>query len=1319
MTVPVQPQLTTGLLDQARVRVLLVPILPGQSTLAHISSFQKYARQLAVHNAVRVADLKSGAITSSSSITSSSRWTEGRLRFNFITEAPQDHEYLDEFQPYRQVLGVVGVACCTDFASVDQLHKEFQANTKDFSRSVVRRCIAFEPREDQRTCKLDGVTIIPRQGEIDTYLESFIQEFGQQLLDAFNIMIAAIERRTIISTPDIGRPTTPNNNSSTNLNSTGSNSSGYAGSFSGTTNAQPQPQPMSSYFRSASPGGAMTGVAANSNNSNNNSGNNNFNISNTASNEAKARKRTPGRAQKLIGDLLVLSGRLPEAVIAYISSIDQARSGGDYLWQATATEGLCAAIGLLSLTDAPDVGPLPSLNSVTSTSYGFTFDPSAPMIITSTDTLRKFLADIPSRYREIALMYERAQVWPVVYIEACLKMARFSITNETGRRWRTEEASIWIARAWNYAGDILAVGDKISFATIAAELLSDIGAHRKRAFWLRRVTTLLFPLLHRAIAQNDVSRQDVTQQLIGCLNRVCPAYGIEDYVPGVTGTQICYEEEQIDLNHTFGWAILQVDVLRECIRVCEAIRDYDRMVHYTTQLLRRRRDYLHRDDQARVASSMHRMVIAAINSGARKAFYNAFWHNGFLRHLEACKPLDHRRPHLRKRRTDGGTQAGTDPFIYNPFAKKSNEDTSKIIWVVDEPVYTMVTLWNPFAFDLELQEIRLVTKGLAFESEPAVALIPAGAPLTLRLSGTPKEAGQLSIIGCSVVVFGGIRQEFYIRPSLDENDNDDSAGGGSGGGNNAQMIERRKTNWPFNNGLNEGMDFGLEAFGMSINNQLDSKTAPADNEPLSPATTTATATAPAGMASSIEVQVIQQMPLVRVKNTTLNHGAVMLCEGEATTMTITLENIGREVVNFVLPTFAENPTPPPTSNHQLRPSKEDTYEQDRFLAYTHAFQWPLTDRPERVRQSTGGTIQVDYGHELLSNTTDTTANIVYTRQLSIPVLLTVRRTLELLNADVLAVNQRDIPLSNTDAMGMINQVIEDRRDQWCLLTLDIRNIWSTPFHLQFSLVSKELSTLNRDEEGEEAAIINMTDINMISNKIDSDKVIALTSVTLQPGSAKRILLPVERLGLKTEAEQPIPLVNKQFVVDKGPKPSMKEEQLTRQLFWYKEHMLQRITANWTCSPGKEGRFDLRAIRLTEPMLDVLKSDDIVFKSSLTLGDKVIDSADGRFICQVDQFFTLVIRLTNNNDLPSKLFFRAQPSLDYCNGQKEQHLTQHVLWSGQLQCILPEIQPNEYYEYKLPVYFLRCGRYTLACHVEDIRTNIVHLNGELEFDVQPS
>jgi hypothetical protein len=81
--------------------------------------------------------------------------------------------------------------------------------------------------------------------------------------------------------------------------------------------------------------------------------------------------------------------------------------------------------------------------------------------MTSTETLRKFVAEVPARYREIAVLYERAQVWPLIYVEACLKMARFATTNEAGLSWRIEEASIWITRAWHYAGDALSISEQV------------------------------------------------------------------------------------------------------------------------------------------------------------------------------------------------------------------------------------------------------------------------------------------------------------------------------------------------------------------------------------------------------------------------------------------------------------------------------------------------------------------------------------------------------------------------------------------------------------------------------------------------------------------------------------------------------------------------------------------------------------------------------------------------------------------------------------------------------------------------------------------
>ena len=90
------PQLHTGLLDQARVRVLLLSVPSRGQQIASSSttvaaagaSFQHYAHLLARHNAVRLADLGTGASVSSAAGGTSNRWRDGKLRFNYDDPSP-------------------------------------------------------------------------------------------------------------------------------------------------------------------------------------------------------------------------------------------------------------------------------------------------------------------------------------------------------------------------------------------------------------------------------------------------------------------------------------------------------------------------------------------------------------------------------------------------------------------------------------------------------------------------------------------------------------------------------------------------------------------------------------------------------------------------------------------------------------------------------------------------------------------------------------------------------------------------------------------------------------------------------------------------------------------------------------------------------------------------------------------------------------------------------------------------------------------------------------------------------------------------------
>lgn len=54
--------------------------------------------------------------------------------------------------------------------------------------------------------------------------------------------------------------------------------------------------------------------------------------------DAKARKKTAGRAAKLRGDLYCVAGRVTEGMNCYTEAITHTKNTGDLVWQAAATE---------------------------------------------------------------------------------------------------------------------------------------------------------------------------------------------------------------------------------------------------------------------------------------------------------------------------------------------------------------------------------------------------------------------------------------------------------------------------------------------------------------------------------------------------------------------------------------------------------------------------------------------------------------------------------------------------------------------------------------------------------------------------------------------------------------------------------------------------------------------------------------------------------------------------------------------------------------------------------------------------------------------
>lgn len=206
---------------------------------------------------------------------------------------------------------------------------------------------------------------------------------------------------------------------------------------------------------------------------------------------------------------------------------ETARANVDLLWQASAMEGLCCAVAILAnAADTSDLGPLPSLASFMGSSGISLGDYS---VTGSTAQLKAFARDIPQQYLELMTLYEKSRVWPLVYIEACLKMARF-IANSTDKALqlrRIELTCQWISRGWAFSHSSLSVTEQIHVATAAAEISGLAGAIRKRAFWLRRVTALVFPVLKQETDDGLEPDLALQKRVLSCLSRICPAYGIE------------------------------------------------------------------------------------------------------------------------------------------------------------------------------------------------------------------------------------------------------------------------------------------------------------------------------------------------------------------------------------------------------------------------------------------------------------------------------------------------------------------------------------------------------------------------------------------------------------------------------------------------------------------------------------------------------------------------------------------------------------------------------------------------------------------------
>lgn len=709
----------------------------------------------------------------------------------------------------------------------------------------------------------------------------------------------------------------------------------------------------------------------------------------------------------------------------------------------------------------------------------------------------------------------------------------------------------------------------------------------------------------------------------------------------------------------FGGRSLKIDVLRSSIDLSEALPDFNGVLRFSADLLRtagsgvapgpRSEDalpFISRDEQVKLATNIYKTLNAASHLGFQKLAAE-YWDEFLVRgvELEALAPSRTPIPHSRNE-LPGATAAAAsrevNPFIYNPFLRAPDAAAVEHLMVAGEGAIFRVTLQNPYEFDLEIESIRLESEGADFQSSVQKTVIGPYRTQILSVRGTPKAPGALRITGCIIKVRGCRERRFPIFAPW-----------------SPQMEVKVKT-------------IGLAAVFEPKFRPSSVSSAPVKISPTMPVPTV----------KPLGLNVIDRQPIVAVKSSTLSQSALMVLEGERQRFSIVLENLSEDTpVDLLLFSFkdsTQNPLQTAMSNRDASPA--ELYEYELILARKQALRWIQEDGEKpyiKPRETatfvmeilgkpglTSATVHVDYAYLGVPQTE--VQERFHTRQVSLPLTVTVNASIELTRMDVLPLTGK-IPQSLWSKVDVKKQEPDYTPEGYCLLVLDLRNAW--PSNLKVCL-------------------------DVINGRTIEEEVL--------PGNTSRVMFPIRRIFLEDPAAA-IPALDpsrqRQFVVSTG-RISADSERAAREAFWYREEILKMLSGTWETKSGlhRKGEIELRGIRLSPRVIETVKIEDLGI--DLSINDQ--SSSITKHQVNTDTFLELKIRITNRSAERIQSLLRVQPSV--CNYPHTQSLdlSKKLIWNGILQEALPPIPGRESIELSIGITPLCRGEFEINASVEETR-----------------
>ncbi|KAF9652866.1 hypothetical protein BDM02DRAFT_3153426 [Thelephora ganbajun] len=1300
----------------AQIKILLVPV--GSITK---SFFEKRAAEIRSFDSIPLGDITVGDKDQRARLLpTTNTLATGYLHLSFPSHPPpESHLPLSLLRPSAFPLGVIGITSCSA-ETFEHTPTYFDGAVRDVISSehvlpVSRVCFAFEEASDgaELNTSLLGVEVIPKMDTKQTKLH-------------LGTLLASLCSRILIDLSDFVQ----------NLESPIGNEYLNSGLFATlppsqlpsaldpeqrsesppSSHSQPELPTISNLRKSStlkrtsSPGPTLPSLRQP-----------------TLSASASGKKRASGigaasshgRLFKVFGDSFLLAGRTEDAVVWYAEALAMFKGLPDPLWHASVLEGLATVPILEAWASGTGLDPwIDPAEKITQASSMYS------KIIPGHDQDQQYpfltYLYITCVLRHASLLYSvwSAKGWgpvafttllnpgPTPHIPPTLihpdqlsfvNLERLSI-NSGIKRSQISEVLSQAHGPW-----LLHLGsrERIAILQFIAATYGYLGYRRKEAYILRETIGCVMDLVvcgrehyddyRLSSAKPVVIGQDALTPATGTLGvreseptegnegvvklvkYVCKIHGVDLEAVNVVETG----PEAIRPRHSWtrdeklpeddlpkepiGWPELQIGIVREAIAVAEALPDYAAVAQFCLSALKNLHPVMTSTDQNQLYAGATRALTTTKRRGDSRTV--EYWTGTPIVTIELT-PLPFVRLPVEKSisllqesdRSIGKTLAvTTDPFLYNP--RRSLNSKGNLLVVQNENLEFQVTLRNPFVFDLELSSLSLSTSGVTFESKPIPVLVPANSFHPVLITGRALEAGNLVVRGCFVQAPNGLSREFGLPLSTEEEED---------------KLMKRKTAIACEYGRTKYSGLAAHPWERPTEKRA-SIIAPSSKKPAKPI-------------RYMDFKVVPGLPLLRIRRTSLTHSAVMLYNGERSTIRITLENVSSLLIDYLNLTFDDS-TMGPAQQALLEGelSVFDTYETEYDLIHRQVLTWDAENDKVEIPPGkmmtvtvscfgkagcTNGSIHISYAYSRQALGTDPPADNFYTRQLTYPVLVTVYHMLECYDMDILSHSG----LNDRVGVGLPDASLEESEGyNWCLFSIEVRNTYGLPFEVTFERMDKGCA------------------------KSLPDSVVASTCRTVPPGSTSRIILPLRKLLLKEEhASRPIPsLSGRQFVVGKS-KLSSEDVRLQRELFWYREELLKTIRGRWKEAGGsRSGDLSLRHQRLTKPMLHALRTDPIhVQMELLQQGDdeesrKIVNRRGGKFRAPPNEFLFLRIRIRNVSPADfistASVFFEPE---------------KHVIYQGILQGIpLGEVQNGETRELEMAICFVSCGSFELRAQVE--------------------